>query len=209
METEEQKTARLAAEAEAAKNGEGEGKNDEGNKKPDSEKTIEELKAEAEAAEGEYKKNRDGGGATEEEIRQNYIRRRDKAMGKAETIKNGEQSNTKPKNEETFDTRDLVTLATEKIAEDSEKAKILAKYKNGGIIKNVAEGLVHPGIKAEFDALDAKNNAKSVIDENDSAETKLKTTKEAVAAYKNSGEVPEDPKLRKAVADENLKEMGF
>lgn len=171
--------------------------------KPDSEKTVEELKAEAEAAEAAYKAKR--GELSEEEIRQNQIRRRDKAREKAAELENGDTT-TKSKDGE-IDTRDLITLGKADIAEDSEKAKILKKYKDGGIIKSFAEGLTHPGIKAEFDALDAKSNAKTVVDENDSPENRLKTKKEIVDSYKKSGEVPDDPELRKAIADSNLEGM--
>lgn len=171
--------------------------------KPDSEKTIDELKAEAEAADGEYKAKRDG--MSEEEIRQNYIRRRDKAIAKAADLaagKNGDEPKSKD-----LDARDIFTLGKHDIAEDSEKATILKKYKDAGIIKSYADGLDHVGIKAEFDALDAKNNAKTVIDENDSPEARLKTEKEVVDGYRKTGEVPEDPKLQKAIADANLAEM--
>lgn len=169
--------------------------------KPDSEKTVEELKAEAEAAEAAYKAKR--GSETEEEIRQNQIRRRDKAIAKAADLGNEEGA---PKSKD-IDTRDLITLGKADIAEDSDKAKILARYKEGGLIKSFAEGLDHAGVKAEFAELDSKNDAKTVIDENDSPEARLKTKKEIVDSYKKSGEVPEDPALQKAIAEANLEEM--
>lgn len=170
--------------------------------KPDSEKTVEELRAEAEAAEAEYKNKR--GEVSEDEIRQNMIRRRDKARSKAGDLERGDDEQPKSKD---LDTRDLITLGKADIAEDSEKAKILARYKAGGLITSYAEGLSHAGVKAEFDALDAQNNAKTVIDENDSPEARLKTTKEVVDSYKKTGEVPEDPTLRKAIAESNLADM--
>lgn len=172
--------------------------------KPDSEKTVEELKAEAEAAEAEYKQKR--GSESEEEIRQNQIRRRDRFKGKtADLEENGAPKETKKSDD--VETRDLITLGKADIAEDSDKAKILAKYKAGGIISNYAEGLDHPAIKAEFAELDSKSNAKAVIDENDSPEARLKTKKEVVDSYRKSGEVPEDPTLQKAIAEANLEEM--
>lgn len=170
--------------------------------KPDSEKTVDELRAEAEAAEAEYKSKR--GEQSEEEIRQNMIRRRDKAKGKAADLESGDEQPAKSKDVET---RDLITLGKADIAEDSEKAKILKRYKDAGIIKSYAEGLDHVGIKAEFEAFDAKNNAKTVIDENDSPENRLKTKKEVVDGYRKTGEVPEDPELQKAIAEANLAEM--
>lgn len=172
--------------------------------KPDSEKTVEELKAEAEAAEAEYKAKR--GSETEEEIRQNQIRRRDKARAKAADLAAGRDGDEAPKSQD-LATRDLITLGKADIAEESDKAKILAKYKAGGIISSYAEGLDHPAIKAEFAELDSKNNAKTVIDENDSPENRLKTKKEIVDGYKKTGEVPEDPELQKAIAESNLADM--
>lgn len=170
--------------------------------KPDSEKTVEELRAEAEAAEAEYKSKR--GEQTDEEIRQNMIRRRDKARSKAADLEGGDGEPAKSKD---LDARDLITLGKADIAEDSEKAGILKRYKDAGIIKTYADGLQHVGIQAEFAAIDAKSNAKTVIDENDSPEARLKTTKEVVEGYRKTGEVPEDPTLQKAIADANLAEM--
>lgn len=172
--------------------------------KPDSEKTVEELRAEAEAAEAEYKNKR--GELSEEEIRQNQIRRRDKAREKAAALAAGKDDDDQPKSKD-LDARDIFTLGKAEIAEDSDKAAILKRYKDAGIIKTYAEGLEHVGIKAEFEAIDAKNNAKTVIDENDSPENRLKTKKEVVDGYRKTGEVPEDPELQKAIAEANLAEM--
>lgn len=175
-------------------------------------KTAEELKAEAEAVEAEIKAIQDE--KKDEELASNQARRLEKAKAKLAKIKGQKGSDEEeddepaPKSEE-IDTRDLITLGKHDIAEDSEKAKVLNKYKKGGLIKNFAEGLTHPGVKAEFDALDAKGKAKSVINENDSDDVKLKTEQEVIANYKSSGEVPKDPKLQKKIADSNLKEMGL
>lgn len=171
--------------------------------KPDSEKTVDELRAEAEAAEAEYKSKR--GELSEEEIRQNQIRRRDKAREKAAALAEGKDE--EPAKSKDLDARDLITLGKADIAEDSEKAQILKQYKDAGLIKNYAEGLEHVGIKAQFEAIDAKNTAKTVIDENDSPENRLKTKKEVVQTYKQTGEVPDDPALQKAIAESNLEEM--
>lgn len=181
-------------------------------KAPEKTKTADELKAEAEAVEAEIKAIQDE--KKDEELASNQARRLEKAKEKLAKIKadkgkiDEEVEQPAPKNEE-IETRDLITLGKHDIAEDSEKAKILNKYKKGGLIKNFAEGLTHPGVKAEFDALDAKGKAKSVINENDSDDVKLKTKQEVIANYKASGEVPKDPKLQKEIADSNLKEMGM
>jgi hypothetical protein len=177
-------------------------KKEEPKAKDDSEKTYEELKAEAEAAEIKAKELKEN--ETEEEKRQNMIIRRNKALGKTE--KSDLKVETKS---DDLDTRDLITLGKHDISENSEKAKVLEKYKKGGIIKDYAEGLNHLGIKAEFDALDAKTSAKNVIDENDTDEVKVKTTKEIVNSYRNNGTVPTDKKAIKAIADDNLKQMGL
>lgn len=172
--------------------------------KPDSEKTIDELKAEAEAAEKLYKENR--GGVKEDELRANMIRRRDKAIEKAANLNRQNDIEVRAND---IDTRDLITLGKADISEDSEQAKVLEKYKAGGIIKNYAEGLNHPAIRAEFDAISSKTKAQTVIGENDSDDVRLRTTKEVINSYKASGEIPDDPKLRNLIAENNLREMNI
>lgn len=172
--------------------------------KKDNEKTAEELKAEAEALEAEVKELKEKGQA--DEYKNNQLIRLEKARAKKEALLETKED-TKS---DTVDTRDLITLAKLDIAEDSEKAKILAKYKTAGLINSYSEGLNNIAIKAEFQALDEVNTAKTVIDENNkNSEGYLKTTKEIVNGYRTSGEVPEDPKARDIIAEDNLKKMGL
>lgn len=172
--------------------------------KKDNEKTAEELKAEAEALEAEVKELKEKGQA--DEYKNNQLIRLEKARAKKEALLETRED-TKS---DTVDTRDLITLAKLDIAEDSEKAKILAKYKTAGLINSYTEGLNNIAIKAEFQALDEVNTAKTVIDENNkNSEGYLKTTKEIVNGYRTSGEVPEDPKARDVIAEDNLKKMGL
>lgn len=172
--------------------------------KKDNEKTAEELKAEAEALEAEIKELKEKGQA--DEYKNNQLIRLEKARAKKEALLETKED-TKS---DTVDTRDLITLAKLDIAEDSEKAKILAKYKTAGLINSYSEGLNNIAIKAEFQALDEVNTAKTVIDENNkNSEGYLKTTKEIVNGYRTSGEVPEDPKARDVIAEDNLKKMGL
>jgi len=172
--------------------------------KADSEKTAEELKAEAEALEAEVKELKEKGQA--DEYKNNQLIRLEKARAKKEALLETKED-TKS---DTVDTRDLITLAKLDIPEDSEKAKILAKYKTAGLINSYTEGLNNIAIKAEFQALDEENTAKTVIDENNkNSEGYLKTTKEIVDGYRTSGEVPEDPKARDIIAEDNLKKMGI
>lgn len=172
--------------------------------KADGEKTAEELKAEAEALEAEIKELKEKGQA--DEYKNNQLIRLEKARAKKEALLETKED-TKS---DTVDTRDLIILAKLDIAEDSEKAKILAKYKTAGLINSYAEGLNNIAIKAEFQALDEVNTAKTVIDENNkNSEGYLKTTKEIVNGYRTSGEVPEDPKARDIIAEDNLKKMGL
>lgn len=172
--------------------------------KADSEKTAEELKAEAEALEAEVKELKEKGQV--DEYKNNQLIRLEKARAKKEALLETKED-TKS---DTVDTRDLITLAKLDIAEDSEKAKILAKYKTAGLINSYSEGLNNVAIKAEFQALDEVNTAKTVIDENNkNSEGYLKTTKEIVNGYRTSGEVPEDPKARDIIAEDNLKKMGL
>lgn len=172
--------------------------------KKDNEKTAEELKAEAEALEAEIKELKEKGQA--DEYKNNQLIRLEKARAKKEALLETKED-TKS---DTVDTRDLITLAKLDIAEDSEKAKILARYKTAGLINSYSEGLNNIAIKAEFQALDELNTAKTVIDENNkNSEGYLKTTKEIVNGYRTSGEVPEDPKARDIIAEDNLKKMGL
>lgn len=170
--------------------------------KPLEEKTAEEIKAEAEKLEAEIKELKEKGNA--DEYKNNQLIRLQKAQEKKASLLGQKVETT-----DGLDTRDLITLSKLEISEDSEKAKILAKYKAGGIINSYAEGLTNIAIKAEFDAIDAKNTAKNVIDENDTDDVKIKTTKEIINNYRSSGEVPSDPKLQKAIAQDNLKQMGI
>lgn len=172
--------------------------------KTDEEKTVDELKAEAEALEAKNKELK--GEDKEGELRANYLRRLQKAREKHEALSQPEE---KPQKSDDIATRDLITLSQQDIPEDSDKAKILKKYFDAGLISNYKEGLAHVGIVAEFAALDAKNNAKAVIDENADEETRLKTTKEVIRGYQASGEIPQDTKLQEKLARENLKSMGF
>jgi len=178
--------------------------------KKDNEKTAEELKAEAEALEAEVKELKELKELKEkgqvDEYKNNQLIRLEKARAKKEALL---ETREDPKSD-TVDTRDLITLAKLDIAEDSEKAKILAKYKTAGLINSYSEGLNNVAIKAEFQALDEVNTAKTVIDENNkNSEGYLKTTKEIVNGYRTSGEVPEDPKARDIIAEDNLKKMGL
>jgi len=163
--------------------------------------TPEELKAEAEALEAELKIERQK--REEVELSSNYQRRIEKAKEKLSAYRAPEP--TTPNQD--VDVRDIIALSKRDIAEDSGEAQILKRYKDGGIIKSYAEGFEHAGVKAEFALLNERKTAKTVVDENDSEEY-LKTTKEVIAEYRASGNVPDDPKLVKEIAKENLKAMG-
>lgn len=178
---------------------------DETKAKADTEKTAEELKAEAEALEAEVKELKEKGQT--DEYKTNQLIRLEKARAKKEALL---EATKEVKNSDEVDTRDLITLAKLDIQEDSEKAKILAKYKNAGLINNYSEGLNNIAIKAEFEALDAENTAKTVIDENNkNSEGYIKTSKEIVNGYRTSGEVPADPKAQEIIAEDSLKRMGL
>lgn len=173
--------------------------------KKDEDKTVEELKAEAEALEKELKELK--GSKEQDELRQNQLRRLQKVREKKESLLS--QTEERPQKTEDVEVRDLLTLSKQEIPEDSDKAEVLKRYKDAGLIKSYAEGLESVAVKAEFDAIDAKNNAKAIIDENSDEETRLKSTKEVIRQYQASGEIPQDPKLQSALARENLKSMGF
>lgn len=178
---------------------------DETKAKDDTEKTAEELKAEAEALEAEVKELKEKGQT--DEYKTNQLIRLEKARAKKEALL---EATKEVKKSDEVDTRDLITLAKLDIQEDSDKAKILAKYKNAGLINSYSEGLNNIAIKAEFEALDAENTAKTVIDENNkNSEGYIKTSKEIVNGYRTSGEVPADPKAQEIIAEDSLKRMGL
>lgn len=171
--------------------------------KPDAEKSLEELETEAKEAENLYKQERDT--SKEDEIRANMIRRRDKAIAKNARLH-------QPAVAETDDiaVRDLITLGKADILENSEKAKVLEKYKRAGIITDYATGLSHHAIQAEFAQLENQAKAEAVINENNASDdARYRTVREAINEHKLNGTIPEDPKLRQAMVDESLKEMGI
>lgn len=205
MNEEEKKAAEQKAADEAKAKADAEAKEKGG--KPDSEKTVEELKAEAEAAEAAYKAAR--GGVSEEELKANMIRRKEKAQEKLARLKEEEEEDPKPRKAPEIAVEDLVTLEVKGIDKNSDEAKILKRYVDAGIVGNYKEAFNHVAVKAELEALGATRKAKAVIDENDTEDVQLKSKKEIVDSYKRSGEVPTDKKAQEAIAKSNLKEMGL
>lgn len=169
----------------------------------DETKTVEEIEAEAKALEDEIKELKKSKG--EDDMRFNQTRRLEKAKAKLEELRKVEIT---PNEKSDIDVRDLITLGKIDIAEDSEEAEILEKYKKAGIIADYRSGLENVAIKAEFEALKAKKNATIIIDENDT-DGYIKSKKEIIAQYRKSGEVPSDPKIQKDIARDNLREMGL
>lgn len=171
--------------------------------KPDSEKTAEELAAEAEAIENEIKEKQKG--QTPEQIKANQLRRLEKAREKRDALNNAPDTTVNPQSP-AIAVEDLVTLEVQNLDKNSDKAKILQKYVAAGIVPNYKAALTHPGVLGEFKALEDAANAATVIDENDTA-ARLKTRKEAIAQARATGEVPEDPELKKAIVDDSLSRM--
>lgn len=209
MTEEEQKAAdeaeaAKAAEAEAAKNSE--------DLKPltdeeMAEMTTEEITAHAEKLEAQVKENKK---QTPDQIRENQIKRAKNAQEKAFSSNTDNDAPAVDKSSEKKNEiaqADILTLAKQDFDLGSEEQTLLQKRVEQGVIKTYAEGLTHNGVKAELAAIAEKNTAKTVIDENDDPETQLKTKKEAVAAAKASGEIPDDPELQKAIVDDNLSQM--
>lgn len=170
------------------------------------EETAEYWKAKAEEAEQTLKDKK--AQAESNELVENQKRRFEKAQDKIANL-NGEPKPTETPTVE-VDVEDLLTLRLNNIQKDSDKAKILDKYKKGGLVDSYESALTHPGVKAELDALDAKNTAETVIDESDkNSEGYTKTKKELVHQYQNGGVIPEDPKAQGIIVEENLKQMGL
>lgn len=167
-------------------------------------KTADEIEAEAKVLEAELAElegKTPPAVAPEDKKLADQTKRKQIAQDKIDAIKNSKGDVP----EISIDDRDAMLL--EGIKPNSDKAKILLSYVNAGKCANIDEALKHVGAKAEIEALEAVDNAKHVIDENDTEEVQLKTKKEAVAAYKKSGEFPDDPEMRKAITESNLADM--
>ncbi len=191
---------RLAEEAAAKAKADEEGK-----EKSDADKTAAEIEAEAKELEEQVKAKKEEEAlspeAKEARKKSDQLIRRDKL--KAEL---GDNKDDQPKE---VAVNDLITLGKEDIDEDSETAKVLQKYVDAGIVKTYKEGLEHAGVKGELAQIKTDEEAKAVLDENDSEDAKLATKKERVANYRQSGEVPADAEQQKEIADANLEEMGL
>lgn len=166
--------------------------------------SVEELKAKAEALENENKSLR--GDAKDEEIRQNMLRRIEKAQEKNIQLKSG--NNARATTDDGFTASDIFTLAKADIDPESEKAKVLLRYISAGFAKSAKEALDHPGVKAELAAIGAAETARSVITTNDTQDTQFDRKATIIARYKSTGEVDvNDKEAIKIIAEDNLKQM--
>lgn len=170
----------------------------------DETQTVEEIEAEAKVLESEIRELKKL--KEVDELRFNQTRRLEKAKEKLEELRQPKTEDRQPRIQ--VDVRDLITLGKIDLAEDSDEAEILAKYKKAGIISDYKSGLENVAIKAEFEAIKAKNNASIIVDENDT-DGYIKSKKEIISQYRKSGEVPADPNIQKDIALDNLKEMGL
>lgn len=166
--------------------------------------SVEELKAKAERVEAEVKELKES--QKNGELHQNYLRRLEKAEAKKAELS---QIKADDKDDSGFTARDLIALDRAGIDESSDKAKVVQRYIKGGLSSNVKEALEHVGVKAEFDAIDAKNTVRATIDENDKSETGISSRREMLDTYRATGEVPQDEKSVKVIAQENLKQFGL
>ena len=166
--------------------------------------STEEITAHAEKFEAQVKAAKQ---QTPEQIKQNQIIRAKKAQEKATSSTTEPAPAPAETAEKQIAQADLLTLGKTDFEIGSEEQTLLQERVDKGIIKTYAEGLTHVGVSAELAAIAEKNSAKTVIDENDDPETKLKTKKEAIAHARATGEVPEDPALREALVEDNLSKM--
>ncbi len=169
--------------------------------------TTEEITAHAEKLEAKAKENKQ---QTPDQIRENQTKRLKNAQEKVFNNPNNAQerpATTTTEKKSEIAQADILTLAKQDFDLGSEQQLLLQKRVEQGVIATYAEGLSHAGVKAELAAIAEKNTAKTVIAENDDPETQLKTKKEAVAAAKASGQIPDDPALQKAIVEDNLSNM--
>jgi hypothetical protein len=168
--------------------------------------TTEEITAHAEKLEAQIK---GGKKQSPDQIRENQVRRALKAQERFFNKDSNTDSDDDdaPQGEKPVAQGDLLTLAKTGFELGSDKQKVLQWYVESGRVKTYAEALNHPAVKAELEAIDAESNAAAVIDENDPDDVKLRTKKEAIANARATGEVPEDPEIRKALVEDNLSNM--
>lgn len=164
--------------------------------------TTEEITAHAEKLEEQVKNAKK---QTPDEIRANQIKRAKNAQEKV--FNNSTTTPSEVNKSGEIAQADILTLAKSDFELGSPEQILLQQRIDQGVIKTYAEGLQHVGVKAEIEAIQAKTSAKTVINENDDPETKLKTKKEAIAHARATGEVPEDPALRQALVEDNLSKM--
>lgn len=168
--------------------------------------TTEEITEHAEKFEAQVKARKQ---QTPDQIRDNQIIRLKKAQ---ERTFESNDPNTVPKDqvkpaEKQVSQADILTLAKTDIELGSKEQQTLQWYVENGKVKSYAEALNHPAVKAELEAIKAESDATAVINENDPDDVKLRTKKEAVANARATGEIPEDPEIRKALVDDNLSRM--
>lgn len=164
--------------------------------------TAHAAKLEAQAKEGKKQ--------TPDQIRENQVKRLKNAQEKVFNQNTAPESPAAtPASEKKNEVAqgDILTLAEHKFKLGSEEQTLLQKRVEQGVIANYEEGFTHAGVKAELAAIAEKNTAKTVIDENDDPETQLKTKKEAIAAARASGDIPDDPALQQAIVEDNLNNM--
>lgn len=173
------------------------------------EPTIEELKALAEAKEAELKEIKKVQEA--DEIRQNYLRRIEKVESKlAKATETLNPTQTEVKTESSLAIEDILDLRDAGIDRTSEKAEAVQRYIQSGLVKNAREALEHPGVKGEFEAIEAKNRVATTIDENDNDEVVAQSKREIVENYRAGNDVsPEDRKAIELIAADNVKNDKF
>lgn len=163
--------------------------------------TTEEITAHAEKFEEQVKNRKQ---QTPEQIRENQVRRLQKAQER--TFEKNETT-TAPEAKKEVAQADLLTLAKTDFELGSKEQQTLQWYVENGKVASYKEAMTHPAVMAELEAIKAEGNAAAVIDENDPDDVKLRTKKEAIANARATGEVPEDPEIRKALVEDNLSNM--
>jgi hypothetical protein len=163
--------------------------------------STEEITAHAEKLEEQVKNRKQ---QTPDQIRENQVRRLQKVQERA-FEKN--DTTTAPEAKKEIAQADLLTLGKTDFELGSKEQQVLQWYVENGKVASYKEAMNHPAVKAELEAIKAEGNAAAVIDENDPDDVKLRTKKEAIANARATGEVPEDPELRKALVEDNISRM--
>jgi len=165
--------------------------------------TVDDVKAYSEELEAQNKTSLD---EKAEQILNDRLGKIDKLRAKAQKTVEEPKKEEAPKLSET-DVDDLITLREQGFDKDSEEAKILAQYKEAGLIEDYKSGLNDPGVKAKLDAIKAEREAAAEADKNADEDAILQTKQTILNEYQEKGEEPTDEYSKQVIVEKELEQI--